>query len=338
MIENRFGGENKDTIVTAIMLHELADALGRQLGYNHNTRHTAGLMIEGLLASSSPAVRGQLVALWQARPVAYGMGDIAGAKAAVAESPERRQAANAKAFGNMYERDLEVRVVVGVVSDMNMARVQPTLNKINSALAAAGFNNDREDNRQAVRFEIAVDENGGIRTDETIRNIEAALDSAYGNTKDRAKAKVVLFAPQIRGLLELANAPQITEKVRAGCDTIIIPDAYTDCSIHPDIRAALEKGQKIGTFPDIDARVALGRLIAWCGYAESKPDNLEARRMAIAALKAHLDNISDMDFTDVDDLNKLLKKLNETALRIRPVDYKEISDWKRSQEAVAVSL
>jgi serine/threonine protein kinase len=76
-VKERFGDKaDVDTIIQAIIVHEIAEALGKQLGYNHNTRHTASLILEGLLASTAPTVREALVPLWQARPVAFGAGDV----------------------------------------------------------------------------------------------------------------------------------------------------------------------------------------------------------------------------------------------------------------------
>ena len=226
-----------------------------------------------------------------------------------AEDIKARQTTTAGAFTSAEGKDNEVKVVVGIPVDMNIAKVQPTLSAVNRGLAKNGFGRI-DDNKQVITFGIDV-------TDavKTARNQKRAIQRAGKGLSP--SSRIVLFAPQME------NGPRLASKAREryrGQDNItVVPDAYSD--------SAPEKDK----YPDIMARVALGRNIAFYYTGRDRENTL-------AAIKDLLSKIADNDLTGVGDLNDLLKKLNEIALRIRPVDYKTITDWRKSQEAVATAL
>jgi hypothetical protein len=137
----------------------------------------------------------------------------------------------------------------------------------------------------------------------------------------KAGQEVVIFVPQIKGALI-----QIDKTVleRYGNQCTIIPDAYSD------VDTSNAKG-----FPDVDARITITRLIAWCKEAESRK-NTEAQKTALDVLTKYLGAITGNAISPVSDLSDLLKQIN--LLRIMPVDYKDIADWRNSYEAVATAL
>lgn len=218
-----------------------------------------------------------------------------------------RQATTIEAFRVSEGKDNIVKVVVGTPADMNGAKVQPTLSVINRGLIKNGFGG-REDNKQVITFEIDV-------TDpvKTAQNQERAMQKAREGLP--TDGRIVLFAPQMEGGPQLAQKAQKDYKDQA----IVVPDAYSDSD--PDRNM----------FPDITARVALGRNMAFY-YTGRDQEN------TLATIKEQLAKIADNDLAGVGDLNDLLKKLNEIALRIRPVNYNTIIDWQKAQEAVATAV
>ncbi|MBF0494151.1 MAG: hypothetical protein HQL28_03350 [Candidatus Omnitrophica bacterium] len=81
IIRRDFPGSDTEAIALAIAVHEIADVVGAAFGLNNNTRHTASLELNGLIAQKFPVIRESLAKLWRTEPVAYGKGDRAGAAA-----------------------------------------------------------------------------------------------------------------------------------------------------------------------------------------------------------------------------------------------------------------
>ncbi len=226
------------------------------------------------------------------------------------ETLETRQATTTEAFNTDYVgKDNDVKVVVGVPIDMNRANVQPTLSVINRGLAKNGFGK-MEDNKQVITFEIDA-----IDAVKTAQNQERAMQRAGEGLSPNGR--VVLFAPQMERGLQLAEKAQ--KQYKGQGNVTVVPDAYTDSN------------PQLNIFPDVMVRVALGRNIAFY-YTGKDPQG------TLATIKDLLAKVADNNLAGVGDLNELLKKLNEMALRIRPIDYKTITDWQKSQEAVAVAL
>jgi hypothetical protein len=149
----------------------------------------------------------------------------------------------------------------------------------------------------------------------TKTNLQKALDTV------RPGQEVVIFAPQINGeLLQIDKAAL----ERFGNQCTVIPDAYSD------IDTSKTKG-----FPDVDARIAITRLIAWCKEAEARK-NADAQKAALEALTTYISALTDKQIPPVTDLNDLLRRID--LLRIKPVNYKDITDWRNSYEAVATAL
>jgi hypothetical protein len=116
------------------------------------------------------------------------------------------------------------------------------------------------------------------------------------------------------------------------CDpetTTLVPDAYSDCAISAD-------GKGKNTFPDIMARVILARLIVQAAKAE-KENNLQMRNAILGAAKTLLQNISLNKVDSVETVEQLMVVLRLTGLRVKPVNYSDIDNWKNSQILTASS-
>ncbi len=223
-----------------------------------------------------------------------------------AEEIGARQAATVEAFTSSEGKDNDVKVVIGVSVDMNRADVQPTLSAINRGLAKNGFGR-MEDNKQVVTFEIDV-------TDpiKTAQNQERAMQRATEGLSPNGR--VVLFAPQMEKGPRLAGKAQ--EQYKGQGNITVVPDAYTD--------SAPDKNM----FPDIMVRVALGRNIAFY-YTGKDPQG------TLTIINNLLAKVAD-GFAPIATINDLLNLLKP--LRIKPVDFKTITDWQKSQESVATAL
>ncbi|HPM42225.1 MAG TPA: peptidoglycan-binding protein, partial [Candidatus Omnitrophota bacterium] len=66
-IAKRFGEDRAGIIADAIIVHELAEALGIQMGYSFVTRHIASMRLEAQLAPPGSSARQALIPIWQAR-------------------------------------------------------------------------------------------------------------------------------------------------------------------------------------------------------------------------------------------------------------------------------
>ncbi|MFA5143730.1 MAG: twin-arginine translocation signal domain-containing protein [Candidatus Omnitrophota bacterium] len=227
------------------------------------------------------------------------------------ETIESRQSDTVGAFNTDYVgKDNDVIVVVGVPVGIEMDHASSiTIPNLNRGLAKNGFG-IRENNKQVITFKIDGDK--------TAANQEEAMKNAFGRLSPNGR--VVLFSPQIDKGPQLAKGAQDAYK---GRNVTVVPDAYTDSNL------------KKNMFPDVMLRVALGRTIAFYRTLE---DAGKDTADTLAAIKTLLAKVAANDLAGVNDLKELLKKLNEIALRIKPVDYKAITDWQKSQEAVATAL
>jgi|GEM_PF-4666616 hypothetical protein len=162
------------------------------------------------------------------------------------------------------------------------------------------------------KFKLFFMEKDAIATKD---NIQKALDAV------KAGQEVVIFTPQINGALIQIDKASLE---RFGDQCTVIPDAYSD------INTSNAKG-----FPDVNARITITRLVAWCKEAEFRK-NAEAQKMALEGLTTYLGAITGEPIPPVSNLSDLLKRID--LLRIRPIDYKDITDWRDSYEAVATSL
>ena len=158
---------------------------------------------------------------------------------------------------------------------------------------------------------------------DTENNLRAALERVNNDVSGLGPQEVVIFAPQIGG----ANV-KIDSIVlgKFNGKYTVIPDTYSD------IYMAKERG-----LPDVDARFTITRLVAWYKEAEIR-NNQAAENAALNALITYINSIAitDKPIPPVADLSELLRRIN--LLRIKPVDYKDITDWRNSYEAVATAL
>ncbi|MBU2101423.1 hypothetical protein KKH05_01765, partial [Patescibacteria group bacterium] len=224
----------------------------------------------------------------------------------ISDTLEARQATTVGAFDSSEGRGNDVKVVVGIPIGMNRANVQSTVSAVNRGLARNGFGRI-EDNKQVITFEID-------RTDaeKTRQNQEKATQKAQEGLEP--DGRIVLFAPQMEKGPQLAGKAQ--EQYKGQGHIAIVPDAYTDSSPEQNI------------YPDVMLRVALGRDIAFY-YSGKDPQGTLARINNI------LTKVID-GFAPIGSINDLLNVLKP--LRIRPIDFKTITEWQKAQEAVATSL
>jgi hypothetical protein len=146
---------------------------------------------------------------------------------------------------------------------------------------------------------------------ETNANLQRALSEI------RTDQEVVVFNPQTPEM-----PSQIDQAVLKpfGTHVTVVPDAYTD--------------SKTKGFPDIGARITITRLIAW--YKDPS-NNKTGRDRALAVLTGYLGDITGKKI-EVADLVELLAFLQKQLLRIGPVNYKDITEWENSYEALATAL
>ncbi|MFA6143115.1 MAG: hypothetical protein WC738_07480, partial [Candidatus Omnitrophota bacterium] len=167
--------------------------------------------------------------------------------------------------------------------------------------------------------------------------MEKNTDTTRGNLQKvlytiKTDQEVVIFAPKtkIKGTtIEISEASLDLKLIN---QFKVMQDAYND------IDATEEKG-----FPDISTRITITRLVAWCKYEESRKNKTdEAQKAALDALKTYLSAIcaiSDEQIEAISDstnLSDLLKQIG--LLKIKPVDYKDITDWRDNYKAVATAL
>jgi len=146
-------------------------------------------------------------------------------------------------------------------------------------------------------------------------NLQKALEGV------EAGREVVVFAPQMDGAQVQAGEASLR---KFGNQCTIMPDAYSDTD------TANAKG-----FPDVSARITITRLIAWCKEAEANK-NSPAQKMALDNLTTYLSAITNETVTSVSSLSELLGHI--VLLKIRPVNYKDITDWRNNYEALSTAL
>jgi hypothetical protein len=238
-------------------------------------------------------------------PVATGASDATTEMSAAKETSDTRTTVTVGALNACEGRGNDVKVVVGVPIGMNKANVQSTISTVNRGLATNGFGRI-EDNRQVRIFEIDPAD-----AEKTWQNQEKAMQKAREGLAP--EGRIILFAPQMEKGPQLAGKTQ--EQYKGQGNISVVPDAYSDASPEQDI------------YPDIMLRVALGRNIAFY-YTGHDPQGTLAR---INDLLAKVIN-GFMPIVSIDDLLSILKPL-----RIRPIDFKTITEWQKAQEAVATS-
>ncbi|MDD3905681.1 MAG: hypothetical protein PHS46_04005 [Candidatus Omnitrophica bacterium] len=249
--------------------------------------------------------------------------------AQTSEIDERREAV-VKASEKVMEPGSIVKVLIGVLptEKMSAAKVQTAISGIDDALLKNGYG-DRNDNQMIGRFVIALNEDGSVNREKTRDNMVKALEAEYRmRAKDGASRHFVVYVPQMAGADGLINDTALT----GICDpetTTLVPDAYSDCAISAD-------GKGKNTFPDIMARVILARLIVQAAKAE-KENNLQMRNAILGAAKTLLQNISLNKVDSVETVEQLMVVLRLTGLRVKPVNYSDIDNWKNSQILTASS-
>lgn len=143
--------------------------------------------------------------------------------------------------------------------------------------------------------------------DETMKSIKAARLSLRGD--NNIKRKIVLFAPKNESIDIPKDIKDLPAEDRD--DLIVQPDAYTDIAA-----------------PDIVARIAAGRLIAFC---HKRADDLDT----LNVLVDYLGKISSTDLSDVKHINDLLKKV----ISISPLNIEQDFDaWRGAMEAMATAV
>jgi len=159
-----------------------------------------------------------------------------------------------------------------------------------------------------------------------LEETETSITNILRKYRDR---KSVLFIPEMPGLKIKSDSAYVNDlkKEFKGALTIVA-DAYNDLDF------SVEKK----FFVDIDARIAITRLIGYYREAEGyeASNKLEAQRNAMRALTEYLVKITGEEVKEKEDLNKLLENL---LLKIRPIDYNgDIGKWETAQKALATSL
>ena len=218
---------------------------------------------------------------------------------------ETRQANTVESLLSNERKTDVVKTVVGIPSNMNRAKVQQTLRKINRGLARNGFGK-RDDTHQATTFEIDISD-----PEKTRQNYEKAMENARRGLP--AKGRIVLFAPQMDRGPQLAGQAQAQYKGET--DITVIPDTYSDAQPDQD------------KYPDLNIRTALARHVAF--YY-----NGNDRKSALDSINTLLRHVSENAV--ISSIEQLLNILSP--LRIRPVIFESLKHWQESQEATATAL
>ncbi len=253
---------------------------------------------------------------------------------------EIRQTTTIDRLNGSEGKDNIVKIVVALPGDLenDLKRNRWVSNKLSKALGDKGFGlissdtamGRREgDGEQIIPCYIYTDNSSPEATEAAIQKTQESFDEAIKKAETllaedltkapaNTKGRIVVFAPQIE------NGPKLAEKARETYrghgNVTVVPDAYTDSNPRDNI------------YPDIMIRVALGRDIAFY-YTGKDPQG------SLTSITELLAKVADNNLAGVADLDALLKKLYELALRIRPVDYNgDVRNWQRSQEYVATAL
>ncbi len=197
-----------------------------------------------------------------------------------------------------------MKVIILLPEGMRRDEVQPTQSGIND-IRFNGFGR-RDDNQQVII--IGDGDANKVRTQ--IKAFEEEWERLG------IKGRAVVFAPQNEdGTINTAGDLQKEYSTDQG-NVTVIPDAYLD--FNPQQHA----------YPDIIMRAALGRNVAFY-YTGNDPQG------TLAIINSLLAKVADGQppIATINDLLNLLRPL-----RIRPIDFKAITDWQKLQEAVATSL
>ncbi|MFH1411946.1 MAG: hypothetical protein ABIG55_04795 [Candidatus Omnitrophota bacterium] len=238
----------------------------------------------------------------------------------VTETLSSRQAVTLGSFAEVDRKADTVRTVVGVPVDavkeilgvddeelleiVNRGAFENMFKEISEGLGKNEFGRFG-DKHQVVPFIIYRD------TGKTEKSYQTAIDKAQDGLSD--DGRVILFAPEMDKGPKLAESAQ--DRYADKTYITVVPDAYTDANAEAK------------EYPDIMIRTALSRHIAFCYNGKDQTS-------AIAAINSILSQVSSND--PITDVKQLLSVMNR--LRIKAIDYTEITEWQESQKAVATSL
>ncbi|MDD5174029.1 MAG: hypothetical protein PHV48_04310 [Candidatus Omnitrophica bacterium] len=249
---------------------------------------------------------------------------------AVPQAIEERREALIAAANTTDGRDKIVKIIVGrPEGDEFESPFQSTSRKISQMLAKNGYGlvessmdkggSQRCDESQVYYYTIFRDDPDGKRT---MSSIDSSVKDAQSDMKrDGVAGRIILFASE----MEEERGPKVFNAARSAYakEAMVVPDAYTDMSA----KDILYEGAQ--SYPDIVARVVLGRAIAFYYDGGNKEETVKL-------IKLLLEKITAADVESIlvvkDGLLEFLKPI-----RIRPVDYRNITDWRDAQEALAQS-
>ena len=140
--------------------------------------------------------------------------------------------------------------------------------------------------------------------------------------KDRECNRFLVFSDVVApvDVEELNIAQMAKEKYEGKAPVTVVPDAYTD--FRPEDRQ----------YPDYTNRCAIARHIAFCYNGGNAS-------LAISAINEILRQISDeYEAEGINTLEDLLKYLNLHPLKIKPIDYTEIDQWRQAQKEILTAL
>jgi hypothetical protein len=246
-----------------------------------------------------------------------------------------RQAAVTEAGEVVLMRDARVRVLSGVTIDMDQARVNNILSEASRILEKKGYGR-RDLERDLSAFVVYTEDSGMINRAKT----EQAIIDGIGKMGMDPEETLVIFAPRIDGCdIATADFTQRCRDARPGADpakTIVLPDAYADSVLNPNIRTAIATGRIRNTYPDMSGRMMLARMLVW--LRDSYSD--DAKKAFLKYIGKITDPSQKAEWAALEGLDNwpdILKKLNELAIRIMPIDYTDIDNFRNSQIATAVS-
>jgi hypothetical protein len=216
-----------------------------------------------------------------------------------------RRAQTLEAFNATNRKADTVKAVVGVPKEMSGYRITPTLRAINRGFARNGFG-DIRDTHQVITFEIDV-----ANPEQTRKNYEQAMDNAHKGLPENGR--IVLFAPQMEQGPQLAKQAQ--DRYGDEGHISVVPDAYTDSR------------PKNNEYPDINVRAALARHVAFYYNGNDQKSALDAIN---SLLRQVAENIA---ITDIKQLFNIL-----SPLKIGPIVFESLKQWRTSQEAIATAL
>ncbi|MFA5146512.1 MAG: FHA domain-containing protein [Candidatus Omnitrophota bacterium] len=222
-----------------------------------------------------------------------------------------RAAVVAQAFPKTERRDAIVKTVVGVPAGADGVKF---FNGLSMGLAQNGFGK-RDDNKQIIRFEIYI--NDPVKTLENytkaMQYAKESLDSELARSPAGTPGRIVAFTPEMEEGMKMAAQAKGDYAEKNGYT--IVPDAYTDLA-----------------YPDIMLRAALAREVSfWYGT-----DDQDARDGSFARIKDLLEKVAGEGYIPPASMNDFINNLLKP-LRIRPIDYGSLKEWRDMQLIVATS-